>query len=98
MQRKRNHRKKVYFIRIPRTLLYFLFLVAPPPEPPRPSSVAATATVNERATSPSSAIVHLMSQFRMDKASEPMPITLKTLEKMSITETQRLLADNGLEK
>jgi beta-lactam-binding protein with PASTA domain len=34
----------------------------------------------------------------MDKASEPMPITLKTLEKMSITETQRLLADNGLEK
>ncbi len=39
-----------------------------------------------------------MSQFRMDKASEPMPITLKTLEKMSITDTQHLLATNGLEK
>ncbi len=73
-----------------------IFLAAPPPEPPRPSS--ASASVNERATSPPSAVVHLMSQFRMDKASEPMPITLKTLEKMSITETQRLLADNGLEK
>jgi hypothetical protein len=34
----------------------------------------------------------------MDKASEPMPITLKTLEKMSITDTQHLLATNGLEK
>ncbi len=39
-----------------------------------------------------------MSQFRMDKAAEPMPISLKTLEKMSITDTQHLLAENGLEK
>jgi hypothetical protein len=74
-------------------LKHLFFLAAPPPEPPRPS------TVNESTTNPpSSAIVHLMSQIRMDKASEPMPISLKTLEKMSITETQQLLAKNGLEK
>ncbi len=70
---------------------------APPPEPPRPSS--ASSPVNEPTTNPpSNALVHLMSQFRMDKAAEPMPISLKTLEKMSITDTQHLLAENGLEK
>jgi len=74
-----------------------IFLAVPPPEPPRPSS--SSSTVNESTTiPPSNSIVHLMSQFRMDKAAEPMPISSKTLEKMSITDTQHLLAENGLEK
>ncbi|CAF4901387.1 unnamed protein product, partial [Rotaria sp. Silwood1] len=68
-----------------------------PAPPPQPSS-----TINETTTTisnaPSGALVHLLSQFRMDKASGPMPISLKNLEKMSVTDTQRLLADNGLEK
>ncbi|CAF1161959.1 unnamed protein product [Rotaria sp. Silwood1] len=68
-----------------------------PAPPPQPSS-----TINETTTTisnaPSGALVHLLSQFRMDKASGPMPISLTNLEKMSVTDTQRLLADNGLEK
>jgi len=39
-----------------------------------------------------------MSKFRIDNSSEPTPISVKTLEKMSITDTQYLLAENGLEK
>jgi hypothetical protein len=93
-----HHRKNVYFLFCYSEEFYEeFFLAAPPPEPPRPSS-----TTNETMTmvtnAPANAIVHLMSQFRMDKASEPMPISLTTLEKMSITDTQRLLAESGLEK
>ena len=76
-----------------------LCLAVPLPETSRPSSAVAAAAVNEpTAGVPPNALVHLMSQFRMDKASEPMPISIKTLEKMSITDTQRFLADSGLEK
>jgi len=68
---------------------------APPPEPSRPLS----STVNESTTNPpSNSIVQLMSKFRIDNSSEPTPISVKTLEKMSITDTQYLLAENGLEK
>ena len=73
------------------------FLVAPAAtEPSRPTSSAS----NEAAPHPPAhALVHLMSQFRMDsKAPEPIPVSLSALEKMSITTTQRLLAENGLEK
>ena len=39
-----------------------------------------------------------MSQCRIDQTSESMLISLSTLEKMSTTDTQYLLAENGLEK
>ena len=48
--------------------------------------------------SPGSAIVHLMSQFRMERALEPVPAKTINFEKLSITETQDFLAKNGLEK
>lgn len=74
-------------------------LAAPPPEPPRP---VATPVTNEKLAAntspPPNALVHLMSQFRMDKASEPMPISLATLEKLSLRDTQHLLDENGLER
>lgn len=90
-----------YFVIVNVFIIRKFFLAAPPPEPSRPSSSPSrtTAAANESTTSPpSSAIAHLMSQIRMDKPSEPMPTSLKNLEKMSITETQRLLAENGLDK
>ncbi|CAF1443169.1 unnamed protein product [Adineta steineri] len=76
--------------------------LAPPPEPPRPLSTATIAaaaneTITTRATPPPNAIVHLMSQFRMDNVSAPMPITSATLEKMTPKETHNFLIENGLE-
>ncbi|CAF1504822.1 unnamed protein product [Adineta ricciae] len=77
----------------------------PPPEPPRSAptqTAAATAVANEtlasRTSPPPNTLVHLMSQFRMDKASEPMPISVTTLEKMSLKDTQHLLGEHGLDK
>ncbi|CAF0737919.1 unnamed protein product [Rotaria sordida] len=68
-----------------------------PAPPPQPSS-----TINETTTTtsnaPPGALAHLMSQFRIDKPSEAKPILSTNLEKMSITDTQHLLAENGLEK
>ncbi|CAF3436539.1 unnamed protein product [Rotaria socialis] len=67
---------------------------APPPQ--QSSTIIDTTTTR---TSPSQgALAHLMSQFRIDKQSETMSISLANLEKLSITDTQRLLAENGLEK
>jgi len=70
------------------------------PEPPRSSSSSSTAneTITSRMSPPPNAIVHLMSQFRMDKAAEPKSMSLATLEKMSLRDTQHLLTENGLEK
>jgi hypothetical protein len=101
-QQTRNHqshqRKNVYFVfMILRSFDGRMFLAAPSPEPPRPSA-AANETITTITSPSASALVHLMSQFRMDRASEPMPISVTTLEKMSITDTQHFLADNGLEK
>ncbi|CAF2494904.1 unnamed protein product [Rotaria sp. Silwood2] len=67
---------------------------APPPQPS--STINETTTTTSKA--PPGALVHLMSQIRMDKPSGPMPISLINLEKLSVTDTQHLLAENGLEK
>jgi hypothetical protein len=72
------------------------FLDVPPPEPPRSST--ANETITSRMSPPPHALVHLMSQFRMDKAAEPKSMSLATLEKMSLRDTQHLLTENGLEK
>lgn len=65
-------------------------------------SAQPSSTINDTTSSKTSpthgVLVHLMSQFRMDKLSEPMPISLSDLEKMSITDTQSLLVESGLEK
>lgn len=76
---------------------------AEPPRPPVPIPAAratspTTSETNLTMNTSSSALTHLMSQFRMDKAADPMPISLANWEKLSITDTQRLLAENGLEK
>lgn len=82
-------------------------LVVSPTEAPRPPPVPipaarttspTTSETNSTMNTSSSALTHLMSQFRMDKVADPMPISLANWEKLSITDTQRLLAENGLEK
>jgi hypothetical protein len=113
IKHKRNplsfHRKKVHPHLISLCLNkneFFVLAAAPPPQPiqspPLPTVPAAAASTisPETAASPSgNVLVQLMSQFRMEKPGEPKAVVATTnWEKMSITETQRLLADNGLEK
>lgn len=99
--------KKGKFLFIfPKSLFLFIiniFSVAPVPAP-QPSSTITTTTARTNevprstASSPPNSVVHLISQFRIDKQPAPIPVSLAILEKMSITDTQHLLAENGLEK
>lgn len=74
------------------------FFKVPPPEPPRSASSTSNETITTSTSPPANALVHLMSQFRMDKPSEPMPMSLSILEKMSLRDTQNLITENGLDK
>lgn len=90
MQNRRIFNEKLFEVK--ERIQTFDVSVVPSPDPIR----AQNTTLNEIPTA--GALANLMTQLRMDKPSEKKSVSFANWEQFSITDTQRLLANNGFEK